>query len=75
MTCDWADGTASVRLQPSGPEVVIEATGVSRLEVPRRQPWGPSVSVNEAILIDRTVRLEMQSGDTLVIEADEIVMP
>jgi hypothetical protein len=75
ITVDWAEGTASVRLHPYSGMVTIEASGLSHLDIPRRHPWGPSVSVNEVTLVDRTLRVEMQSGDTLVIEADEVVMP
>jgi len=40
--------------------------------IPRHQPWGPSIFVNQLLLSDSTLTIEMQSGDTLMIEAKEI---
>jgi len=83
IALDWERGTADVELRLGGNDEglwMLSAHGVRKLECPREQPWGPSVSVNQA----RTLRvpqgagarleLEIQTGDTLVIDADEFTM-
>lgn len=56
----------------------IEASGVTHLLCPRAHPWGPSVSINEArwradsASGRQTLELEIQSGDTIVLEAKGI---
>jgi hypothetical protein len=80
LECRWADGCTTVYLRtgaPSFPEAQIVATGGRRIECPRFQPWGPSVSVNEirgpmTLPGEQGGRLEieMQSGDVIVLEAE-----
>ncbi len=74
---DWAPATVALRLRPyPGPsaDVVLVGQGVQRLVVPRLDAWGPSVSINSAAfrVHDELARaeIEMQSGDTVVLEAD-----
>lgn len=72
---DWGAGTANILFRIAGGlESVVSASGVSSLVVPREQPWGPSVSVNAALVsvtADGRTRLtiEMQSGDEIVVDA------
>ncbi len=40
--------------------------------IPRHQPWGSSVSVNHLLRSENTLTIEMQSGDTLTLEAKQI---
>jgi hypothetical protein len=78
LRAEWGDGLAVVCLVLGAPwegPWQIEASEVRRIVCPREQPWGPSVSVNEVRLSDRsaegcqTLEVEMQSGDILRIEA------
>lgn len=70
---NWAAGTFVVGLRPVGaPELQIRGVGMSNAVIPRRQPWGPSISVNQLLLSDSSLTIEMQSGDTLMIEAKQI---
>ena len=77
---DWPGGSAAVRFRAvPGVAVVLRASGVLGVSVPRRHPWGPSISVNSAHLSrsqDGTDRLdiEMQSGDAIVVEASNLVL-
>jgi hypothetical protein len=86
VECRWEDGCFYVYLRTgisACPEVQIVATGGRRLDCPRMHPWGPSVSVNEVRgpteLAEKLQRLEieMQSGDVIVLDAEEfrIVAP
>ena len=70
---DWQAATASFRFLPVEPaaEVILVASGLRDLHIPRIEPWGPSVSVNvaEYVETDRLdevgLRVEMQSGDEI----------
>lgn len=44
-------------------------SGVSNFEAPRKSPWGESVSINSVEQTDSGCKIEMQSGDLLVVEA------
>lgn len=81
VECRWEDGRFCLHLRTgiaAYPEVQVVATGGRRLDCPRRHPWGPSVSVNEVrgptqLASENLQRLEieMQSGDVLVLDAEE----
>ena len=71
LQLDFAAGTVTAALEPvEASELILVFSGVTGVNAPRDQPWGPSASVN-------TLRqpspfqyeIEMQSGDVLVIEA------
>lgn len=55
--------------------VVLKTSGVTNLTCPHENPWGPSVSVNEVrgpVEVRcglHRMEIEMQSGDTIVVEA------
>jgi hypothetical protein len=59
----------------------LQAEGVSHLEVPRLNPWGPSVSVNEVrgpttnANESQAIEIEMQSGDVIKITAKSFAFP
>ena len=76
VTADWSAGTAAVHLRVAAAEqpIVITAGGVRDVRVPRQQPWGPSVSVNSLDLTLTRLTIEMQSGDTIVIDAESFVI-
>lgn len=55
----------------------VNASGVSKLLVPRKEEWGPSVSVNETVGPTKKggsyfFNMEMQSGDIIELVADQI---
>ena len=63
-------------MRVSGAQAAIKGLETSRFDWRRSHPWGPSVSINEVrgpIQNDASYRLEieMQSGDTLILEARE----
>lgn len=64
------------RGEPGRTRLTITIDGVLRLELPFEQPWGPSASVLTASLTGengaRQLTLETQSGETLLILADEV---
>jgi hypothetical protein len=73
IVADWEKGTLLVRLASSIGGVVLRASGLRRFLMPREQPWGPCVYVNEASAAPIThgtqLMIEMQSGDCWEIEA------
>jgi hypothetical protein len=80
VSVDWVLGSASIHLRPvsragAPSAVTIEASGIRHVEIPRRSPWGPSVSVNQVIGESGRLVIEVQSGDSIVVEADEIILP
>ncbi len=82
LECHWEDGHTTVLLRTGdtlSSETRIVATRARRIECPRLQPWGPSVSVNEVrgpVPLPHQqgsrLEIEMQSGDVIVLEAEEI---
>ncbi len=64
-----------MELQTATGPTAIRASGVTRIEVPLHHPWGPSVSVNEVRLGAQRLEVEMQSGDRIVVEAQELEVP
>jgi hypothetical protein len=76
----WEDGILSIALTrvPGGP-VVLTASGLRDFSVSRRQEWGPSVFVNEARVrrdgeAAIEMDIEMQSGDTITVVADQLTV-
>jgi hypothetical protein len=60
--------------------VSLVAEGVVDLHVPRMNPWGPSVHVNEVreratAERRRTLEIEMQSGDVITVTAASFAFP
>jgi hypothetical protein len=53
-----------------GEHVSLTVRGVVDVHVPRRNPWGPSVSMNEVSVVEQLdgltrLSIEMQSGDVI----------
>ena len=79
---DWGGGTVKLGMS-SSPGVIeyLTAQDLVELVVPRLQEWGPSESImsSEGPLPDgnnnQRLKILMQSGDSLVIVARDIVMP
>ena len=75
----WPSGQFELIVRVGSPRpalLAIAGTSLAYVEVPRRAPWGMSQSINGA-RVSRTsdltrLEIEMQSGDTLVIEAASI---
>lgn len=67
---DWAKRTAAFDFETvaDGP-VRLEASGVTDVSIPHRDPWGSSVSVNELRRAKGGFEIEMQSGDVIVVGA------
>jgi hypothetical protein len=73
---EWQGRTTIVMRTAHGNASVI-ADGVISVTVAHRMPWGRSGSVNEFRLIKVSggamrLEIEMQSGDTVVVEANEM---
>ena len=67
---DWAGRVAAFDFRTVHDGLVtLEAIGVTHVEMPHEDPWGPSVSVNEIRRTDTGMEIEMQSGDVLVVSA------
>jgi hypothetical protein len=67
----WEAARCDLRLRPVGlaPHVLV-LEGFTGIELPRRESWGPSSSVNETRQpAEGLFGIELQSGDLLRIEA------
>jgi hypothetical protein len=77
LQVDWSAATVTVELHPvPGEPIVLTAYGVRELRVDHWEPWGPSAFVNsteihEAAAGHLRLRLEMQSGDNILIVAEQ----
>ena len=77
----WESGDITIRLKTglsSASNASIKGVSGRLVEWPRKHPWGPSISVNEVRGPAPTsdgeasrLEIEMQSGDTIVLEARE----
>ncbi len=74
---DWGAASLAASVETATGRGEILATGLTLFRCPHHQPWGPSASIN--FVTSRTtgdlisgLRLEMQSGDLLEIEATSI---
>ena len=70
--------------QPNAGIATIVAEGVSRVDIPRANEWGPSVSVNRVCgpvkaedkgRGQHRLTIEMQSGDVITVLASSFVLP
>lgn len=67
----WAEGRCTLELATVElGERVLVFSGVTEVQIPKEQPWGPSVSIN-AVREPSPNRfeIELQSGDVLQVQA------
>ncbi len=79
---DWRLGHVAIELEDSTFTTrTLIAEGVTDIQIPRANEWGPSVSVNEVSAIEllpsglKKLRIEMQSGDVIQIVAERFTLP
>jgi len=67
----WEAARCDLRLRPVGlPSHYLVFEGFSLIELPRREGWGPSSSINTLREAQHGVfEIELQSGDIIRIEA------
>ncbi len=74
---NWADGTIILQTSAAHGSWIIVISGATYVQIPRNQPWGPSVCIN-AIRLQlpkqtlQRIELEMQSGDVISIEGETL---
>lgn len=72
---DWPSARVTMRFRTAVGDTTLVASEVADLHIPQRRSWGRSASVNGADLLvgtgqdAQTLRIEMQSGDVVTIEA------
>lgn len=64
---DWDSGEVVLRVRTQEGDTTFVFQDVVSLEVPRRNPWGQSVSINGVTNSAELCEIEMQSGDTILI--------
>jgi hypothetical protein len=76
----WSAGNVTLCFQSyDPPSFSIVAEDFDSLQCPRRCPWGTSIYVNEADLCQelaqgrKRLRIEMQSGDVIVVDAKDFM--
>jgi hypothetical protein len=78
ISYDWETSGAVFHLQGPDGERELVALKATNLSVPHSAPWGSSVSINqiEGSTVDEsgnlTVKIEMQSGDVISLQAASI---
>ncbi len=79
LSLEWQAAVVSLKFRISvfAPETAtLHAEGVTHLKCSLLMPWGPSSSVNAAILetraSDQLLTIEMQSGDVIEICCREV---
>jgi hypothetical protein len=73
INLDWNTGRATIRLKTSAKEVLIIIGDVTEIVIPRKFPWGKSISVNKCHYSESNLTREMQSGDNIVIRGKLLV--
>ena len=76
VTVDWPRRTARIECTrvPEG-DLHIVLSGISEVRIDRRDPWGPSDSIN-SVYVNRSgpsgvaLYIEMQSGDPILVLGD-----
>ncbi len=80
LSVGWESGTIEFVVERSAGITTLSIQGFKSLYVPRMEPWGPNVCVNEIRLLRhepsgaRRLEVEMQSGDVAVIEGAEAIV-
>jgi len=75
---DWSSARVTMRFQTAVGVTTIVASEVADLHIPQRRAWGRSASVNGAGRLAEMsenaniLRIEMQSGDVITVEAAAI---
>ncbi len=71
LRVNWEDGTCVADIEHGTlGSCVLTFSAVSHLTLPRKQSWGPSVSINSfSMPSSGQYEIEMQSGDVIRIEA------
>lgn len=79
---EWKTARVVLEFKDSASAVrTLIANEVAELYVPRKNEWGPSVSVNEVSEIEelsselKQLKIEMQSGDVIQIVAAQFLLP
>ncbi len=81
IVVNWESGEIIIRLDHHKGRDEIVAKNFSNFIIPKKNEWGESVHVNGTIgptLLDNKnyqFSIEMQSGDILLLEAQEILLP
>jgi len=74
ITLEWKAGWCTLEISgavvPGAAGARLRWSGVTAIEVPRKFPWGPSISILEARgPIDGRYEIIVQSGDTIAVRA------
>jgi hypothetical protein len=76
----WEIGEISILLRDlKNRNKILVANGATNLLIPKLDNWGKSACINEVVFFNnynnQSIKLEMQSGDSIFIEADNIKLP
>lgn len=78
---EWNSAQVAIKLWTGSEEKLLLAYDFKKIDVPRYDDWGPSISVYEIIGPSplsngyNTIQIQMQSGDLIRIEAREFQIP
>ena len=82
IVVEWMKGNVTITFETCEfNQVILTAEGLIELFIPKHDEWGESVSVNkvhEPVQLENgnyRLELEIQSGDTITLEAKSIHLP
>jgi hypothetical protein len=70
----WENRECSVHVDAADGAIILIFARVNYLEIPMALPWGSSVSINKANVLDGCWQIEMQSGDVITIKAADLII-
>ena len=75
ITFEWREALCILELRTSEePHCKLIFSAVTHIAVPRNQPWGPSVSINEfREKQPGSFEIELQSGDVIEVKASNFL--
>lgn len=82
ISVEWLKGSVTITFDTyENSQVTLIAEGLVKMVIPKHEEWGESVSVNKVhgpVQLENGnfhLALEIQSGDTITLEAKSIQMP
>jgi hypothetical protein len=80
LRVDWEPGTAALRFVIEEKTITVKVRGLRLIKIPREQPWGPSIWVNQTSGPVQAggdmvkFLIEMQSGDQIEIVGENVAI-
>jgi hypothetical protein len=67
LSFDYENGEGEITLKTQSNIVKLSVYNIQEAIIPRANPWGKSISINEIIYDSEVLKIQMQSGDLIKI--------